>query len=91
DLVPPEASILTICNTGSLATAGHGTALGIIRTAFADGKVKRVYACETRPRQQGLKLTAWELAKDGIPYQVVVEGSVATLMSNRMVDFVVAG
>jgi methylthioribose-1-phosphate isomerase len=91
DLVPSGASILTICNTGSLATAGHGTALGIIRTAFTDGKVKNVFACETRPRQQGLKLTAWELAKDGIPYQVVVEGSIATLMANHMVDFVVAG
>lgn len=91
ELVPVGASVLTICNTGSLATAGHGTALGIIRTAFSTGRLKHVYACETRPRQQGLKLTAWELAKDGIPYQVVVEGAAATLLSNRMVDFVVAG
>lgn len=90
-LVPEGSSVLTICNTGSLATAGHGTALGIIRTAFSTGRLDRVYACETRPRQQGLKLTAWELAKDGIPYQVVVEGAVATLMANRMVSFVVAG
>jgi methylthioribose-1-phosphate isomerase len=90
-LVPADAGILTICNTGSLATAGHGTALGIIRTAFAQGKVRRVFACETRPRQQGLRLTAWELTKDGIPFQVVVEGAVASLVARGDVDFVVAG
>ena len=58
DLVPAKARVLTICNTGSLATAGHGTALGIIRTAHARGLVDHVYSCETRPRQQGLRLTA---------------------------------
>ena len=91
ELVPEGARVLTICNTGSLATAGHGTALGIIRTAFAQGKVKHVFACETRPRQQGLRLTAWELTKDGIPFHVLVEGAAATLMAQEKVDFVVAG
>lgn len=90
-LVPQGARVLTVCNTGSLATAGHGTALGVIRTAYAEGKVKHVYACETRPRQQGLRLTAWELMHDGIPFQVIPDGSAAFLMSKGLVDFVVAG
>lgn len=91
ELVPDGANVLTICNTGSLATAGHGTALGIIRSAFAKGKVKHVFACETRPRQQGLRLTAWELQQDAIPFQVIVEGAAATLMARGEVQFVVAG
>jgi methylthioribose-1-phosphate isomerase len=91
DLVPGNARILTICNTGSLATAGHGTALGIIRTAHAQGKVSHVYSCETRPRQQGLRLTAWELLKDGIPFQSIPDSAAASLMRAGKVDFVVAG
>lgn len=91
ELIPTGAKILTICNTGSLATAGHGTALGIIRTAYLQGKVEHVFACETRPRQQGLRLTAWELTRDGIPFHAVVEGAVASLMARGDVDFVVAG
>lgn len=90
-LVPQGARVLTVCNTGSLATAGHGTALGVIRTAYAEGKVQHVYACETRPRQQGLRLTAWELMHDGIPFQVIPDGAAAFLMSKGLVDFVVAG
>lgn len=90
-LVPDGAQILTICNTGSLATAGHGTALGIIRTAFELGKVKHVWSCETRPRQQGLRLTAWELMRDGIPFHSIADSMAATLMRAGEVDFVVAG
>lgn len=90
-LLPDEAFVLTICNTGSLATAGHGTALGIIRTGYAQGKVKHVYSCETRPRQQGLRLTAWELMKDQIPFQSIPDGSVASLLSQGRVNFIVAG
>jgi methylthioribose-1-phosphate isomerase len=90
-LVPKCARVLTICNTGSLATAGHGTALGIIRTAFGQGKVDFVYACETRPRQQGLRLTAWELSQDGIPFAAIADGVAASLMRAGRVDFVVAG
>lgn len=90
-LIPHGATVLTICNTGSLATAGHGTALGIIRTAFAQGKVKHVYSCETRPRQQGLRLTAWELAKDQIPFQSIVDSAAASLMQAKKIDFIVAG
>lgn len=91
DLVPAKARVLTICNTGSLATAGHGTALGIIRTAQARGLVDHVYSCETRPRQQGLRLTAWELLKDGIPFQSIPDSAAASLMRAGKVDFVVAG
>ncbi len=90
-LVPENATILTICNTGSLATAGHGTALGIIRTAHAQGKVKHVFSCETRPRQQGLRLTAYELMKDQIPFQSIADSAAASLMRAGKIDFVVAG
>lgn len=91
ELVPNGATVLTICNTGSLATAGHGTALGIIRSAYALGKVKHVYSCETRPRQQGLRLTAWELMKDQIPFQSIPDSAAACLMQDGKIDFVVAG
>ena len=91
ELVPPKARILTICNTGSLATAGHGTALGIIRSAHAKGKLAHVYSCETRPRQQGLRLTAWELLKDKIPFQSIADSAAASLMAAGQVDLVVVG
>lgn len=90
-LVPDCAQILTICNTGSLATAGYGTALGIVRRAYEKGLVDKVFACETRPRQQGLRLTAWELHRDGIPFQMIADSAAAYLMQARKVDFVVAG
>jgi methylthioribose-1-phosphate isomerase len=91
ELVPERAQVLTLCNTGSLATAGHGTALGIVRTAHGQGKVRHVWACETRPRQQGLRLTAWELMQDGIPFSVVADSAAASLMRAGKVDFVVVG
>lgn len=91
ELVPNNAQILTICNTGSLATAGHGTALGIIRTAYQQGKVSHVYSCETRPRQQGLRLTAWELLQDKIPFHSIPDSAAASLMLANKVDFIVAG
>ena len=90
-LIPENANVLTICNTGGLATAGHGTALGIIRTAFSQGKVNHVYPSETRPRQQGLRLTCWELGKDGIPFSAIADGAAASLMRKGKIDFVVAG
>jgi methylthioribose-1-phosphate isomerase len=83
--------VLTICNTGSLATAGHGTALGVIRTAYEQGKLETVFACETRPRQQGLRLTAWELAMEDIPFFAIADGVVGWLMHKRQVDVVIAG
>ena len=90
-LLPSGARVLTVCNTGSLATAGHGTALGVIRTAFAQGLVSLVYSCETRPRQQGLRLTAWELMQDGIPFFSIADGAAASLMRAGRVDLVVVG
>ncbi|HRI43853.1 MAG TPA: S-methyl-5-thioribose-1-phosphate isomerase [Fimbriimonadaceae bacterium] len=90
ELVPHGARILTICNTGSLATGGHGTALGIIRSAYEQGKVRKVYACETRPRLQGARLTAWELMQDGIPFSLIADGAAGSLMA-RNIDFVVVG
>ena len=91
ELVPPGANILTICNTGALATAGHGTALGIIRSAHASGRNIHVWACETRPRQQGLRLTAYELLAEGIPFHAIADGAAAALMAAGRVDCVIAG
>ncbi|MDX2065376.1 MAG: S-methyl-5-thioribose-1-phosphate isomerase [Fimbriimonadaceae bacterium] len=90
-LVPAGARILTICNTGALATAGHGTALGIIRSAFAADPSIFVYSCETRPRQQGLRLTAYELLHEGIPFRSIPDSAAASLMQAGQVDLVVAG
>ncbi len=90
-LIPANAQILTICNTGGLATSGHGTALGVIRTAHGLGRVKLVYSCETRPRLQGLRLTAYELLSDRIPFQSIVDGAAASLMRTKTLDCVIAG
>lgn len=83
--------VMTVCNTGAIATAGHGTALGMIRTAHSDGKAIFVYSCETRPRQQGLRLTAWELLREGIPFAAIADGAAAWLMRQGKVDCVVVG
>ena len=90
-LIGTDARILTVCNTGGLATAGHGTALGIIRTAHRQGKVQQAYSCETRPRMQGLRLTAYELIQEGIPFKSIVDGAAASLMRAGTVDCVIAG
>jgi len=90
-LIKQGANILTVCNTGALATAGHGTALGVIRTAHADGKGIHVYTCETRPRQQGLRLTAYELLDEGIPFHSIADGAAASLMRAGKIDCVIAG
>lgn len=91
ELVEQGAQILTICNTGALATAGHGTALGIIRSAHTAGKDIHVWSCETRPRQQGLRLTAYELMTEGIPFHSIADSVAASLMRAGKVDLVVAG
>ena len=91
NLIPRNANVMTICNTGALATAGHGTALGVIRSAYADGKEIHVWSCETRPRQQGLRLTAFELLHDHIPFHSISDGMAATLMAQGKVDCVIAG
>jgi methylthioribose-1-phosphate isomerase len=90
-VVPSEASILTHCNAGALATAGYGTALGVIRGAVEAGKHVAVYADETRPFLQGARLTAWELVRDGISTTVITDNMAAALMRLGRVNFVVVG
>lgn len=90
-LIQQGWNVLTICNTGGLATSGHGTALGVIRTAHEHGKGIHVYSCETRPRQQGLRLTAYELLHDGIPFHSIADGAAASLMAAGKVSCVIAG
>lgn len=90
-LLPENCTILTHCNTGSLATAGYGTALGVIRSAFAEGKLKQVFADETRPYLQGARLTMWELMKDNIPSVLVSDNMAAYLMQQGEVQAVIVG
>jgi methylthioribose-1-phosphate isomerase len=90
-LVPDDAVILTHCNAGALATAGYGTALGVIRAAAAAGKRVRVLADETRPWLQGARLTAWELSQDGIPCEVIVDGAAGHFLSRGEVHLAVVG
>lgn len=90
-LLPEGARVLTHCNAGGLATGGYGTALGVIRSGFRDGRVLRVYADETRPFLQGARLTAWELAKEGIPTRVITDNMAGHLMQRGEIDAVVVG
>lgn len=90
-LIEPGSAVMTICNTGSLATAGLGTALGVIRAAHAEGKLRALYACETRPWLQGSRLTMWELGEDGIPCRLIADGAAAWVMKRERVDWVIAG
>jgi methylthioribose-1-phosphate isomerase len=85
------ARVLTHCNAGALATAGYGTALGVIRAAVEEGKAIQVYADETRPFLQGARLTAWELQKDGIPVTVITDGMAGHFMRLGRVDCVIVG
>ena len=90
-LIRDGASILTHCNAGALATAGHGTALGVIRSAVEAGKKISVFADETRPFLQGARLTAWELMQDGIPVTLIADNAAGHLMSRGEIDFVIVG
>jgi methylthioribose-1-phosphate isomerase len=90
-LVPDGRGILTHCNAGALATAGYGTALGVVRAAVAAGKRCAVYACETRPWLQGARLTAWELLQDGIPVTLLPDGAAASLLASGRIGCVVVG
>ena len=90
-VVPADARILTHCNAGALATAGYGTALGVIRGAVEAGKQVAVYADETRPFLQGARLTAWELVRDGIQTTIITDNMAGALMRQRKVDLVVVG
>jgi methylthioribose-1-phosphate isomerase len=90
-LVPDKARILTHCNAGALATAGYGTALGVIRAAAAQGKITKVFADETRPFLQGARLTAWELVRENVPTTVITESMAGPLMRHGEVDMIVVG
>ncbi|MEI2796869.1 S-methyl-5-thioribose-1-phosphate isomerase [Pseudoxanthomonas sp. F11] len=90
-LIPVGSGVLTHCNTGSLATAGFGTALGVIRAGVAQGRIGKVYAGETRPWQQGARLTAWELLQDGIPATLIADSAASHLMKTGAVQWVVVG
>ncbi len=90
-LVPPGSRLLTHCNTGGLATAGVGTALGVIARAFEQGRVANVWVDETRPLLQGGRLTAWELGELGVPYQLITDSMAASLMAKGQVDAVWVG
>ena len=90
-LLPAGAAVLTHCNTGSLATGGYGTALGVVRAAQAQGKLAHVYAAETRPLLQGARLTAWELLRDAIPFTLVVDSAAGSLLRRGRVNVVLVG
>jgi methylthioribose-1-phosphate isomerase len=90
-LLGANTSIYTHCNAGALATGGYGTALGVIRAAHEQGKVKQVYAGETRPWLQGSRLTAWEMQQSGIPVELATEGAAGSLMRRGLIDWVIVG
>ncbi len=87
----PGKSIITHCNTGSLATGGYGTALGVIRSAYGRGLIDQVFADETRPWLQGSRLTAWELLQDGIPVTLNADSAAASLMAGGRIGWVIVG
>lgn len=91
NLLLPGSRVLTHCNAGSLATVFYGTALGVVYAAAASGRVARVFACETRPVDQGARLTAWELARAGVPATVLCDSMAASLMARGAVDAVIVG
>jgi methylthioribose-1-phosphate isomerase len=91
DLLADGQSILTHCNAGALATAGYGTALGVVRAAVEQGKHIRVFADETRPFLQGARLTVWELARDGIPVTLITDNTAGWLMHSGAVAAVIVG
>ena len=90
-LINAGDAVLTYCNTGALATGGYGTALGVVRSAWAAGKLAAVYAGETRPWLQGARLTAWELVRDGIPVTLITDNAAAFLMQRGKVQWVITG
>jgi methylthioribose-1-phosphate isomerase len=91
ELLPEEARVLTHCNAGALATAGYGTALGVVRSAARTGKLRAVFADETRPLLQGARLTAWELLQDGITPTLIGDGMAGALMARGEINAVVVG
>ncbi len=90
-LLAPASGVVTHCNAGALATGGYGTALGVIRTAFKNGTIAKVFVSETRPWFQGARLTSWELQQDKIPVQLVIDAAIASLMGNGEIDWLIVG
>ncbi len=90
-LIESGSQVLTHCNTGALATGGYGTALGVVRAGFAAGKIKSVFADETRPWLQGARLTAWELVQEGIPVTLIADAACAYLLKQGAVRWVIVG
>jgi methylthioribose-1-phosphate isomerase len=88
---PEKLCLLTHCNAGALATAGYGTALGVVRSAWTEGRLTRLYADETRPRLQGARLTSWECVQEGIPVTVISDSMAAHCMKQGLIDAVVVG
>ena len=90
-LIEPGSGVLTHCNTGALATGGYGTALGVVRAAYAAQRLAAVYADETRPWLQGARLTAWELVQEGIPVTLLADSAAALLMKQGRAQWVIVG
>jgi methylthioribose-1-phosphate isomerase len=90
-IIPVDSIVYTHCNAGALATGGYGTALGVIRSAHRDGKIRGVFAGETRPWLQGARLTSWELMQDGIPVTLAIEGAAAHLMREHKPSWIIVG
>lgn len=91
ELIEGQTSVITHCNAGALATGGYGTALGVIRSAFAAGKIATVYADETRPWLQGARLTAWELVQEQIPVELLIDGAGASRMAAGGIGWIIVG
>ena len=90
-IIPKGGTILTHCNAGALATVGYGTALGVVRSAYANDNTVKVFADETRPRQQGARITTFELVMDNIPVTLITDGMCSYFMKKGMIDVVVVG
>lgn len=90
-LLQENSRIMTICNAGALATGGYGTALGVIRSAFSQDKIKMVWACETRPVLQGARLTVWELTQDQIPVTLITDNMAGYVMHQKDLDAIIVG
>ena len=91
DYLDRGSHVMTHCNAGALATGGFGTALGVLRTAYAEHKLQQVFACETRPWLQGSRLTAWELNEENIPVQLICDSAAASALRQQDIDWVIVG
>ena len=90
-LIGPNSNVITHCNAGALATGGYGTALGVIRTAYQQGLLEKVYVSETRPWHQGTRLTSWELTQDNIPVSLLIDSAISNLMQIEKISWLIVG